>query len=197
MKYRKPEFLYRALGICCMMASPAVAAGASCEGMKALKLAHTRITVAEPMAAGAFTPPVIKLDFSRAIVPYQKLPAFCRVAGVLQPTADSDIRFEVWMPLSDWNRKLQGVGNGGFAGSIPYPSMGAPLSRNYAVAATDTGHTGIDASWAPGHPQKVIDFGYRAIHETAVAAKAILKAFYVRDPNILTSRAVPTEAGRP
>ena len=58
----------------------------------------------------------------------------------------------------------------------------APLARGYAVAATDDGHRteGImpDASWAIGHPEKLIDFGYRALHETAILSKAILQAYY-------------------
>lgn len=182
MNHTRLELLYRAVALCSVIASPAIAASTSCENLKALKLANTRITIAQPVAPGAFRPPAVKLDFSGSIAPYQKLPAFCRVAGVLAPTPDSDIKFEVWMPASGWNHKLEGVGNGGFAGSMPYPSLALPVSLNYAAAGTDTGHTGIDASWAPGHPEKVVDFGYRAIHETAVAAKAILKAFYGEGP---------------
>ena len=163
------------------MAVPsAAAAGASCESLAALKLPDTSITIAQTVAAGAFTQPVVRLDYSRSS--YEKLPAFCRVAGVAKPSGDSDIHFEVWMPVSGWNRKFEGVGNGGFAGSIPYPSLGLSLSLNYAVAGTDTGHVGMDASWAPGHPEKTIDFGHRAIHETAVKAKAILRAFYGAGP---------------
>lgn len=164
-----------------VLAVPSLASAAGdCSSLASLKLLHTTITVAQSVAAGAFTQPPEKLAMTNGT--YDKLPAFCRVAGVLKPTADSNIRFEVWMPLENWNHKFQGVGNGGFAGYLPFPDMGAPLALNYAPAGTDTGHIGGDASWAPGHPQKTIDFGYRAIHETAVTAKAVIKAFYGEGP---------------
>jgi hypothetical protein len=88
--------------------------------------------------------------------------------------ADSDIKFEVWLPPeSAWNGKYQGIGNGGFAGSLIYRSMDRSLKAGYAVSGTDTGHSGgpLDAAWALGHPEKIVDFGWRAIHETAVASK--------------------------
>ena len=175
-----------------LLASSVVAAsalGATCESLADLRLPETVITLAKSVAAGAFTPPTGPPP-TPVIVPYSTLPAFCRVAGVIKPTSDSNIQFEVWMPSSGWNGKLQSSGNGGFAGIIPYPSLGLPLTRGYAVATTDTGHSGneaptnpiMDGSWARGHPEKVIDFGYRAIHETAVRAKAILHAFYGESP---------------
>jgi feruloyl esterase len=108
------------------------------------------------------------------------LPAFCRVAGEIRPTKDSDIKFEVWMPTSDWNGKFMGIGNGGWSGEIWYPFMGVGLRRGYATASTDTGHEGNfdDGSFALGHPEKVIDFGYRAVHEMTVKAKAVIAAYY-------------------
>jgi len=103
------------------------------------------------------------------------------VAGTIKPTPDSDIRFEVWMPTAaNWNGKFIGVGNGAWAGLISYPEMVESLSRGYATAATDDGHQGdpLDAGFATGHPEKLIDFGYRAPHEMTVAAKATIEAFY-------------------
>jgi feruloyl esterase len=97
--------------------------------------------------------------------------------------------FEVWMPepSESWNGRFQAVYNGGFSGAVPYSSMAPALKLGYSTAATDTGHEGtaavwgnvlLDASWAPGHPEKVIDFGYRGVHEMTVKAKAITQAFY-------------------
>jgi feruloyl esterase len=86
------------------------------------------------------------------------------------------------MPASGWNGKYQGQGNGGFAGMIGYPGLGAAIKRGYATAGTDTGHSGGDAAWALGHPEKVIDFGYRGIHEMTLKAKAIIDAFYGDHP---------------
>jgi len=97
------------------------------------------------------------------------MPAFCRVDGIAKPTRDSEIKFEVWVPASAWNGKFEQVGNGGFAGTIPLAAMAEPLLRGYATAGTDDGHVGgTDVSWAIGHPEKMIDFGYRAVHETSV-----------------------------
>jgi feruloyl esterase len=115
---------------------------------------------------------------------YKKLPAFCRIAVDATPTSDSDIKIEVWLPSSGWNGKLQGLGNGGFAGQIDFQELGEAMSRGYAAVATDTGHAGAatDAAWAPGHPEKVIDFGHRGIHEMTRVAKAAVHAFYGKDP---------------
>jgi len=149
----------------------------ACEELARLSLPHTTISAAVSVPAGAFTPP--------SGPPLKDLPAFCRVVLVLAPTTDSHVEAEVWMPASGWNGKFQGVGNGGFAGSIAYAGLGIVLSRRYAAAASDTGHraaAGTDASWALGHPEKIVDFGYRAVHETAVTAKALIKAFYGEGP---------------
>ena len=158
------------------------APGATCESLADLKLPETTIVLAKSFVAGAFTPPAGP-PVSPIIVPYSSLPGFCRVTGIIKPSSDSSIQFEVWMPSADWNGKLQNPGNGGFAGTIPYPSMAVALARGYAVASTDTGHVGIDASWALGHPEKVIDFGYRAIHDTTIRAKEILRLFYGNGPH--------------
>lgn len=147
-------------------------AAATCDSLASLAIPHATISAAAPVPAGAYTAE----DGSKL----QNLPAFCRVAGTLRPSADSDIRFEIWMPAEKWNGKFEGVGNGGFAGVISFGTMAAALRAGYATASTDTGHRagGTDASWALGHPEKVVDFGYRAIHETAVTAKAAITAFY-------------------
>jgi feruloyl esterase len=104
------------------------------------------------------------------------------VAATLRPTADSDIKVEVWLPIAGWNGKFQAVGNGGWAGTISYPAMAEALRRGYATSSTDTGHTGTSGAFALGHPQKFIDFAYRSEHEMTVKAKAIVKAFYGNSP---------------
>jgi len=161
------------------VAYPVVAqAQASCESLANLKLTDATISSSTSVAAGSFKPP----SLPGQPAPAKDLPAFCRVAGVATPTSDSEIRFEVWLPASGWNGKFEQVGNGGFAGTIPLSGMADPLLRGYATAATDDGHTnGPDQSWAIGHPEKVVDFGYRAVHETSLQAKAILRAFYGKD----------------
>jgi hypothetical protein len=113
---------------------------------------------------------------------FKSAPAFCRVTATLTPTPDSDIKIEVWMPAENWNGKLVGIGNGVWAGSISYSALAEPLAKGYATVATDTGHvgTGMDAKWAVGHKEKLIDNGYRAIHEMTVKAKAFINAYYGR-----------------
>jgi feruloyl esterase len=116
--------------------------------------------------------------------PYDRLPAFCRVAATIRPVPDSTIKIEVWLPTENWNGKFMGVGNGGWSGEVWHPALAKALARGYAAASTDTGHEGpgLDASFAVGHPEKVIDSGWRAVHEMTVKAKAIVAAFYMRDP---------------
>ena len=159
-----------------MLAAALPALPATCESVAQLAFPGATITRAHLAAAGAFQPPE-----GRAI---PNLPAFCRIEGVLKPSGDSDIRFEVWMPAEGWNGKYQGVGNGGFAGSIGYSGLAQAVAHGYAAAASDTGHEagGTDAGWALGHPEKVADFGFRAVHETADKAKAIIRAFYGERP---------------
>jgi hypothetical protein len=161
-----------------LAAAPAFAA--SCESLSSLKLPDTTITSAQTVAPGAFAPPA---GFMPSPL-YKDLPAFCRVSAELKPAKDSDIKIEVWMPATGWNGKYQGVGNGGFAGSITYQGLAGAVKSGYAAASTDTGHTGgvTSAGWALGHPDRIVDFGYRGIHEMTLKAKAIIQAFYGDNP---------------
>jgi feruloyl esterase len=142
------------------------------------------VTAAQTVAAGAFSPPP-GLPPWMAGDPsfYKMLPAFCRVKVTSQPSADSDIKIEVWLPANGWNGKFRGQGNGGFAGQMDYRGLGLAIQQGYATAATDTGHAadGTDASWALGHPEKIADFAHRAIHEMTVVAKTTAKTFYGDD----------------
>ena len=153
---------------------------APCDGLSALKLPATVIATAQLVDAGAFTLPAAPGRGGGAN-PYAALPAFCRVTATLAPSSDSDIKAEFWLPAANWNGKLQVVGNGGYAGVISYPAMAKAVSQGYAAASTDTGHTGGSGAFAQGHPEKLVDFGYRAVHETTVQAKAIVKAFYAAE----------------
>lgn len=137
----------------------------ACEGLAALSLADTTITVAASVAAGTMPP----IDT-----------AACRVAGTIRPTSDSAIAFEVWLPISGWNGKFLSAGEGGFAGVVNHAGIADALRRGYAGGSTDTGHTGGTADFAPGHPQQVTDFGWRGKHLQAVRSKEIVKAFYGR-----------------
>ena len=171
-----------------LMLMAAVARGAplNCEALGKLSLPQTTISLAQSTAADTFTPPVP--DWAKAFMHPKPVPAaFCRVVGHLHPTDDSDIKFEVWLPASGWSGRYESVGNGGFAGFIRYDSMVKPLLGGSVVASTDDGHDApavgpTAADWALKHREKIIDYGYRAVHLTAVAAKAIAGTFYGRAP---------------
>jgi feruloyl esterase len=165
----------------CVCSPCANAAPQSCEQLAQLALPNTKITSAQTIAAGAFSPPPAGAPWLMGDPSlYKQLPAFCRVTADDKPTPDSDIKIEVWMPSSGWNGKFRGQGNGGFAGEIDYRALGVAILQGYASASTDTGHaaSGVDATWALGHPEKIIDFAYRAIHEMTSLGKATVKAFY-------------------
>ena len=160
------------------VAVPVSAAG-SCEGLTSLKLPSATITSAKVAPA---TSPDVKISSPAHPRRAVSLPESCRVAATLRPSSDSEIKMELWMPVSNWNGKYQAVGNGAFNGNINEGAMTTALARGYAASSTDTGHTGGGAAWAIGHPEKVIDFGWRAVHETAVASKQIIASFYGNDP---------------
>lgn len=153
-----------------------------CSDLASFSLPETEITRAETVGAGAFKPPESPFGPPPGVgqQSFGNMPAFCRVSATLTPTADSDIRVEVWMPAENWNGKLVGIGNGVWAGAINFSQMANPLTRGYAVAATDTGHvgSGMSAEFAVGHPEKLVDFGHRAVHEMTVTAKAVIETFY-------------------
>ena len=158
-----------------LIAAALPAAAASCESIASLALRNTKIDLAQSVGAGQFTPPQANGKGGAA---FRSLPSFCRIAATLTPSSDSNIKIEVWMPESGWNNALQSVGNGAWAGSISLPAMATALAGGYATASTDTGHSGNNADFITGHPEKVIDFAYRSVHEMTVAAKAIVAAYY-------------------
>ncbi len=162
-----------------LLAAPApLLRAADCAALKNLRLPETTITSAEEITSG---------DFENAALakPVHGVPPFCRVTGKLTPSTDSDIRFEVWLPASSWNQRFLGVGNGGFAGSIGYSSLAGNLRRGFATAGSDAGHQADaeDARWALGHPEKIKDFGWRAVHLTTERSKDIVNAYYGARPN--------------
>ncbi len=166
-----------------------VDAAATCESLAKTTIRGGTITASEEVAAGAFTfssgrgaPSSVQQQQQDEVL--KKLPAFCRVQATLTPSADSDIKVELWLPVTGWNGKFQAVGNGGWTGSIAYSAMVEALRRGYAASSTDTGHVGGSASFALGHPEKLIDFGYRSVHEMAVTGKTVVAAYYGNTPRL-------------
>jgi feruloyl esterase len=180
------------------------AAGTSCDGLKNINLAHTEITVATLVEKGAFTPPPNPQQMQMGQPqgapgggqagpggpggpgggggraqnnPYKNVPAFCRIEATLRPSADSEIKMALWMPVDGWTGRLAEAGNGGFAGNIGYNNLAGYVTKGYAGTVSNTGHDG-GANALIGHPEKLIDWGYRAVHETTVTAKALIAAYY-------------------
>src|SRR5215471_7648378 len=124
-----------------------------CATLKSLSLPDTTITAADVVPEGPLKPS----DANQQGAPTMPLHAHCRVAAVIAPTSDSHIEMEVWMPAhaTDWNRKLQSVGNGGWGGFINSVAMAQALADGYATASSDTGHKGSRAEFALGHPEKL------------------------------------------
>src|SRR6266446_3288499 len=172
-------FMAAAILIGLIGAVPAAAATA-CENLASLALPNARINSAQMVAAGAFVPPGGggAGRGGAAANPFGSLPAFCRVTATLTPSSDSDIKTEIWLPASGWNGKFLAVGNGGWAGTIPYPALAGAVAAGYAGAGTDTGHVGNSAEFALGHPEKLIDIAYRSIHEMTVQSKAVINSHY-------------------
>jgi len=153
----------------------------TCESLKSLKLPVATITSTESVAAGAFSVPGNSSPESAA--QFVDLPAFCRVAVTLKPSPDSDIKIEVWLPISGWNGKFLAVGNGGWSGNIVRNALAVGLRRGYATAGTDTGHEGGGGPWMQNR-EKLIDFGYRAVHEMTLKSKALAESLYGRAPKL-------------
>ncbi|MGH9584871.1 MAG: tannase/feruloyl esterase family alpha/beta hydrolase, partial [Bryobacteraceae bacterium] len=155
-----------------LLAQPAVAA--SCEDLARLTLPQARITLAQDRPAGSFAPPD-----SPSL---SNLPVFCRVAATIEPTPASDIKIEVWLPLTAWNGKFEAVGNGGWAGAIEYSALADALRHGFATSSTDDGDAGGDLALFIAHPERFVDFAYRSEHEMTLKAKAVIAAFYGRAP---------------
>ncbi len=160
----------------------AVHAADSCVALSALDITDTQIERAETVAAGSLTLPA---EFGPGPGKTVSLPAYCRVSGTIRPTYDSEIRFEVWLPEKGWNERFLQVGNGGLGGSIRLADLADALTAGYAAASTDNGHrsrSSNESTWAYGHPEKLIDYGSRAVHLTALAARRIVAAYFDRQP---------------
>jgi feruloyl esterase len=166
--------------LCFSVLLSAGCAAATCESLSTLKLDNAIITSAQVIAAGAFTLPSGRAG--RGANAFQNLPAFCRVQATLTPTSDSDIKVEVWLPVSGWNNRYLAVGNGGWAGTISYSDLADGVSRGYATSSTDTGHTGGSGSFVLGHQEKFIDFAWRSEHEMTLKSKLIVAAMYGTAP---------------
>ena len=144
--------------------APALA-GPDCGALSNLKIENTNLLSATEVPAAG------------------DLPAYCRVLGFVRPA----INFEIRLPLQGWNGKFYMAGCGGFCGALDSDrpgftnAMNFGLRRNYAVSTMDSGHWGtsvLDGRWAMNNPVAQMDWGQRAVTETARVTKVAIKTYY-------------------
>jgi feruloyl esterase len=153
-----------------------------CADLESLVLSNNTTITSATAPQLPFTTPGTPLAYPAGAT--VSTPAFCRVVAVAEPTSDSVINIEVWLPTVGWNGRFKGVGGGGTRGGIAYGAMADAISQGYATASTDGGNlsNGLDGSFALGHPEKIVDWASRAIHVMTVAGKAVTEAFYGESP---------------
>jgi feruloyl esterase len=200
MMRHRPYLVGAAMGLFAWVAIASTPAMATpCTNLQSVALEHTTITSAIDNTTGAFVVPN-----SNPPQTITGLPAFCRVTATLTPTSDSSIKIEVWLPETTWNGRFLGTGGGGFQGIISYDQLASGLQAGFAATNSDLGtgvsgcsplYCGSDGNMgnplaiefgdpsAPstglfGHPERIKDFGYRAIHLMTVRGKEIADAFY-------------------
>ena len=172
---RRYAFAVVMLALAAIWSAPAAAdTAANCAALKTLKLPHVEIKIATEIV-GSFTE---DMAVGRPARTYTHLPAFCRVYGVSTPVPGSRIGFEVWLPVRGWSHRLHMIGGGAYVSNISYEDMIPRLDEGDVAVGTDTGHSGTNLKFGWHHRQRIVDFGYRAVHESAVAAKAITRAYY-------------------
>jgi feruloyl esterase len=134
----------------------------SCEALGSSAIANTTLSAAMRAPAGA-------------------LPAFCRVLAASKAAPDSEIHFEIWLPVAEaWNGKFLGTGNGGYSGALSYRQMEDALRRGYVTAGSDTGHSGADLAFGAGHPDKIDDWAWRAVHVMTETTRLVIRSYYGR-----------------
>jgi len=199
MMRHRPYLVGAAIGLFAWLAIGSTSAMATpCTNLQSLQLRDTMITSATDNTSGVFVVPG-----SNPPNTISGLPAFCRVTASLIPTSDSNIKIEVWLPESGWNGRFLGTGGGGFQGTISYNSLAGGIRAGFAATnsdlgtgssgcnslycgsngittplATAYGNPGVPSTGLFGHPERIKDFGYRAIHLMTLRGKEFANAFY-------------------
>jgi feruloyl esterase len=147
-----------------------------CAELASKQFHQVTITTAQLNTSKQFTP----VERGKTLPLITDLPVFCRVHGISRPAPGSQIGFEVWLPQSGWTRRLHMLGNASYSSSVYWEQMADRIRRGDVAVATDTGHSGggDDLQFVVERPEALVDFAHRAVHESIVAAKAIVAAFY-------------------
>lgn len=154
-------------------------AATPCADLARGTVADTAIISAAPVAAGSrFADP------ERGPVALDR--AVCRIVARVSTRPGERVGIELWMPLSGWNGRLEGLGSGGFGGVIFYAALAEAVARGFAAVTTDTGHVGgtrgrIGAvlGWARD-PVQLRDWGHASVHVMTLAARRLVAGFYGR-----------------
>jgi feruloyl esterase len=201
MMRHRPYLVGAAMGLFAGVAIASTPAMATqCTNLSSAQLPDTTITSATDNTTGVFVPP--------GSAPITGLPHFCRVTATLTPTSDSSIKIEIWLPETTWNGRFLGTGGGGFQGVISYSALASGIQAGFAATnsdlgtgssgcnplycgsngmttplATAFGNPGVPTTGLFGHPERIKDFGFRAIHLMTVRGKEIANAFYGQNAN--------------
>jgi hypothetical protein len=145
------------------------------------------VLACEALTSHAFTTDVALRVMSAAVQPARADRAeFCLVKGYVAP----QVQFALYLPTKSYTgRYLQG-GCGGMCGVIgeslqPSCDSAVALGGSFAVGFNNSGHVGAgfgDGVWAKDAPELREDYAFRATHVAAVAAKAIVAAYYGKAP---------------
>jgi len=187
------------------VAAVSTASAGTCENLATLTLKDVTSITAKSFAGGTFQPPdpagfQPTLQRPHASPPITGLPAFCEVSIVVAPA----INIEIWLPSStsgtsstspSWTHRFEGVGGGGYAGTISWSALATAVNRGNATASTDTGHSAFASNnglggggFALNQPADTLNFGLikdfaeRSELELALKGKAVTRAFYGMDP---------------
>src|SRR6185437_7096793 len=134
-----------------------------CDALKALQIKNVKVETATVVSDTNLTVQGHTLS---------GLPPICRIAGLATPTPRSRIHFELWMPLANWDDRIEMVGNGGYSPQMRVDELARLVRSGTAAVATDTGHTGDGLEFGFDDTDAIADWGHRAVHESIAAAKA-------------------------
>jgi feruloyl esterase len=158
-----------------LLAVGGAAQAATCGDLLAVTTADATVTSAVETAAGPVT--VLTVPANQTVTAPV---GFCRVQGIAKPSPASEIKFEVWLPLtrSAWTGRLKVNGTGGFSGTIPAAMLAQDIGDGFVTAGSNMGHDGRSVEGWSLDAEKVKDWGLRSHYSVTVAAKAVSQALY-------------------
>ncbi|THX53257.1 tannase-domain-containing protein [Aureobasidium pullulans] len=130
------------------------------------------------------------LPGTEAIKPYTI--DFCNVTVTYKHISHNEsISVSIWAPKpDDWNRRMLGLGGGGYAATFDHLYQTATVGKGFVAIGTDSGHpsgmtAAFDTSWALDADGKINthlieDWGFRTLGEMSVIGKHIVEEYYGR-----------------